>query len=182
MAITTRWLIYKITCVISHKSYIGITKTSIGQRWMRHRNTAKRGSPIAMSRAIRKYGASAFVLELIATEDTFEDAAAAERFFIEDHRTLWPNGYNLTTGGEATMGRRVSDEARARMSASAKARGGHPLSAEARAKMSASRRAIMTPELREKIGAAHRGKIMSSETREKLRQAALAQWARLRAG
>ncbi len=167
MGTKTNWLVYKITCTISHKSYIGITKTTIEQRWVRHRNTAKRGSPIAMSRAIRKYGANAFALELLATEGAFEDAAATERLLIEAHGTLWPNGYNLTTGGEATMGRRVTAEARERMSASAKRRGGRPHTSETKAKMSAirSRTLAERPDLRMAIGDFNRGKAKSRQLR-----------------
>lgn len=175
------WLVYRATCTATNRSYIGITKNGLRHRWTGHLSTARRGSPVAMARAIRKYGPDAFVLTILAIAADFDEAASVERALIAKHGTMVPNGYNLTTGGEATHGRRVSEEVRKRMSESAIARGSHPQSPESRAKTSAGRKAIMTDELRAKIGAAHRGKIMSPETREKLRAAALVQWERHRA-
>lgn len=178
MVTKIEWVIYKITSKSSSKSYIGITKQGLRRRWLAHVATANRGR-VAMSRAIRKYGPDDFDVIALAVAPTFEEAAALERALIGIHGTLAPLGYNLTTGGEATHGRKVSEEARLRMSASAKARTDRkPASVETRARISAGRKAIMSPEMRHNIGAAHRGKIMSPETRAKLRAATLAMWER----
>jgi group I intron endonuclease len=174
------WLVYRVTCTTTNRSYIGITKNGLHNRWSGHLSTARGGSPVAMARAIRKYGPDDFVLSVLAIASDFDEASLIERAFIAEHQTMVPNGYNLTTGGEATHGRLVAPEARERMSAAAKARTDRkPASPETRARMSAGRRAIMSPEMKENIGAAHRGKTMSPETRAKLRAATIAQWERL---
>lgn len=120
-----------------------------------------------MARALRKYGKEAFTQEVLETEATFEAAAMTERRMIEQHGTLAPYGYNLTTGGEAVWGRRVTDEARQRMSNSAKKRVRSPDSEEARANKSAARSKILLgrPDLRRAIGDFNRGKLKSKQLR-----------------
>lgn len=156
------WKIYKIDCTASRKSYIGITKTSTKARWTRHRYVARQGSPIAISRAIRKYGFRSFKIRLLEIAETFEEAAAIERQMIVEHATMWPHGYNLTSGGEATLGRVVSAEARSRMSEAAKARdpATRKMSLEARRACSESRKVMLQSrhDLRNAIGEWNRGK------------------------
>lgn len=162
---TIRWSVYKITSATSGRSYIGITKTAVTQRWRRHINTAKRGSPIAISCAIRKYGESDFSLSVITIAWSFEMAARIERIVITSQRTMFPDGYNLTSGGEATMGRVVSPEARSRMSAAAKKRKRHKDSPETRAKKSAARLLAFEkyPYMRQSISTAQTGRKRTPE-------------------
>lgn len=65
--------------------------------------------------AIRQYGINNFdfeVLEIIDTED-WDIVNAAEKKWIQDKKSMAPNGYNLTCGGEARQGQnrsKLSDE------------------------------------------------------------------------
>jgi predicted GIY-YIG superfamily endonuclease len=67
--------IYKITSP-SGRSYIGLTKTPVKERWAQHVKRAKTdGKNHPFYNAIRKYGKSAFTVETI---DTASDKQAAQ--------------------------------------------------------------------------------------------------------
>lgn len=88
-------------------------------------------------------------------------------------------GYSLvnrTNGGEGSTGLVISPEARAQISASLMGRPGRPWTKEAKEKVGAANRGkTRTPEQRAKMG--RKGKIVSNETREKLKAAAYVFWA-----
>lgn len=48
--------IYCVTCLPTGKLYFGQTVTPIGDRWVRHLSSSKKGSNHKFHRAIRKYG------------------------------------------------------------------------------------------------------------------------------
>jgi hypothetical protein len=86
---------------------------------------------------------------------------------------------NRTNGGEGCTGLVVSPEARARISTFLTGRKGTPWSDEQRAKFKAATVGRKrTPEQRARIGDGHRGKVVSDETREKLKAAAYVFWAK----
>ena len=73
----------------------------VTKRWAQHVSLASRGSSFLVHRAIRKHGASSFLVEIIETvEGTHDDLMAAEIRHIAAQGCLVPNGYNLTPGGE----------------------------------------------------------------------------------
>jgi group I intron endonuclease len=82
--------IYKITNTVNNKSYIGYT-TNPQARWSDHKYG--RGNKVVYQ-AIKKYGVDKFVFDVIA-EDTVDN----EQQYINEHNTMYPNGYNLTEGG-----------------------------------------------------------------------------------
>ena len=82
--------IYKITNTVNNKSYIGYT-TDPQARWSDHKYG--RGNKVVYQ-AIKKYGLNKFTFEVIA-EDTVDN----EQQYINEHNTMYPNGYNLTEGG-----------------------------------------------------------------------------------
>jgi hypothetical protein len=86
------------------KSYIGITTGTLINRMQRHRVSANTGSPYAIHCAIRKYGFKAFVIEVLNEEVDLNKLNALEGEAIVEHKTLYPNGYNLTTGGDGVRG------------------------------------------------------------------------------
>jgi group I intron endonuclease len=55
--------IYCVTCLLTGKLYFGQTVTPIGDRWVRHLSSSKKGSNHKFHRAIRKYGAENFIVE-----------------------------------------------------------------------------------------------------------------------
>ena len=99
--------IYKITNVINNKIYIGKTShTTIEQRFKEHLNDAKtknKGNR-PLYKAINKYGAENFGIELIEEVATDEIACEREVYWINYYRTYVGfnpcNGYNATLGGD----------------------------------------------------------------------------------
>ena len=93
-------LIYTCTNRLSGKVYVGKTSASVRQRWTEHQSSARRGSPYLFHRAIRKYGAEAFEVQVIATASSEEELSNLEVRFIEELGARVPGGYNLREGGE----------------------------------------------------------------------------------
>lgn len=93
------YCIYKYTSP-SGKSYIGQTKTSLAVRagGVNGQNYIK--CPL-FYKAILKYGFQN--LHLVVLEDglTKLEADNREEYYIKKHKTLTPNGYNLSSGGES---------------------------------------------------------------------------------
>ena len=93
--------VYKITCLINNKLYIGYTKHTINHRLTTHFRNAKKGTMLnnKFSRAILKYGNENFIIELIISTNSKIIALEKEEYFIKFYNTL-KNGYNSTKGGE----------------------------------------------------------------------------------
>ena len=91
--------IYKITNIITQKSYIGQTKRTIQRRFNSHISEANRNLyDTYLHRSIRKYGKENFIVELIE-ECNRENISDREIFWIKELNTKSPNGYNLHDGG-----------------------------------------------------------------------------------
>lgn len=91
--------IYKITSLKSSKAYIGLTSFSVDRRWTQHKSAAKRDSQFHFHKAIRKYGADDFVVEVLREQlFTIEEAEEFEKYYINKFDT-YKNGYNSTLGG-----------------------------------------------------------------------------------
>ena len=170
----------------SGKSYIGVTRKTSERRYEEHAKSAFKGGRYAIHRAWRKFGSPRLAkLALVENHMLMDSEAKAVRVF----GTLIPSGYNMLPGGffsplHARLGKKHSDEAKAKMSDAAKRR--PPASSEAREKMSiakfgkkktaetrarmslAQRGRIITPEHRAKIAAAKLGVRATEETRAKL--------------
>jgi hypothetical protein len=155
------------------KIYMGVTDNVVARR-KGHRDAALRGSTDPIHKAIRKYGRDNFELKplVVGPTDYILDleARAIEAFGLRN-RTL---GYNIRFGGRASpmknpeiaakvaaknRGRKLSEERRARMIASAL---GRRCSDEAIANMRAAQRlrretTVVSPETGAKIRAARLG-------------------------
>lgn len=85
-------MIYLITNTVNNKRYIGKTIRAVEERWYYHLDSAlKRNSQTHLHRAIRKYGADAFVIEGLC--DGLNDEE------IKMIAELKPE-YNMTKGGD----------------------------------------------------------------------------------
>lgn len=109
---------YTLYCHINKlngKSYIGYTKYSMFKRWRDHVRTVKFNNT-AFSNALKKYGTSDVVWEhkILAWCETYTAAKEAEICFIKMLKTISPNGYNLTAGGEGVKGFKFSSEQKQR--------------------------------------------------------------------
>lgn len=107
--------IYKITNLLSGKSYIGQTRCGYQARWKTHNLTAIRGSSLVIHRALRKYGSSNFKIELIANALSLSLLNALEIFLIRQYNTF-KSGYNMNSGGK--VGTEISEEVREKLRAS----------------------------------------------------------------
>lgn len=148
--------IYRIRNMINQKCYIGLTTKEPQKRWKAHQNKANLKTNRVLYNAINKYGINTFSFEVLETYNniSFEELLAKEIEFIKQYKCLYPLGYNMTMGGEGTIGIKLSMETRQRMSVSRLGKKRLPFSEEHKAK----------------IGLAHRGKKLSKEHKLKLSQ------------
>lgn len=146
------WVIYKHTCEITGKSYIGLT-ANLEQRTRCHRD--KRSGCRLLVNAIGKYGWNTFTTTILRECLSLDEANEQERSLIESHNTLTPNGYNLRTGGESHV---LCEESRQLIR---EARIGSKMTPTTRAKMQAvwdeNRGKPRSPEIRNRISAALTG-------------------------
>lgn len=90
-------LVYKATNQVNGKRYIGATKRTLKRRSDVHKSDAiaKRPGCRVFNAAIRKYGAAAFVWEVLSEHETLDAALAEEVRVIAAERPE----YNITAGG-----------------------------------------------------------------------------------
>ena len=95
--------IYKITCDINNKVYIGKTNLSIEERFQRHKlDSRKEHIEIRpLYRAMNKYGLEHFSIEKIE-ECKPEEASEREQYWI-DFYNGYEEGYNATKGGDGKL-------------------------------------------------------------------------------
>jgi group I intron endonuclease len=147
-------LVYAITHIASGREYVGLTARTLRKRWKEHKIDADCRAKTYFHRALAKYGRDAFTTQVLANLPIIAEAKIAERIAIAVRKPA----FNLTAGGDGTPGRKLSAEAKARIS-----------TANSRPK---------SPATREKMRiAAHNKLAPSAETRAKLSAAAKAQWA-----
>ena len=111
--------------------------------------------------------------EYIKTCYSEEEMCSDEQYYIKFYNTLWPNGYNLTEGGDGEI---KCEEVRKKISEASK---GRKLSEETRKKISETLKGRPSPnkgkhhseEAKKKIGAVHKDKHPSEETRRKISNA-----------
>lgn len=100
--------IYKATNLVNGKVYIGFD-SNWPKRKDEHLWAAFRGENITFYNAIRKYGPDNFSWEVIyQSTDGNHTKNGMEEFFIKEHHSHIhfenSNGYNMTLGGEGTLG------------------------------------------------------------------------------
>ena len=93
--------VYTITNKLSGKQYVGISG-DLKKRWHDHKKAD--GWCTVLHASIKKHGVNNFEFNHIADTFTWEDACAIERSLIIEMNTKAPNGYNLTFGGDGTLG------------------------------------------------------------------------------
>ena len=132
--------IYRITCKINGKQYVGQTTRTVEERFKEHAKTDS-----FIGKAIRKYGKKNFKMETLEECATLEELNAAEKKWIKESNCKVPNGYNLTDGGAGVVNllQEIIDKRVQKMTG----RKGHPsfwkgkkMPAESCAKMSAAKK------------------------------------------
>lgn len=134
--------IYCVTCLPTGKLYFGQTVTPIGDRWVRHLSSSKKGSNHKFHRAIRKYGVENFIVEEVLTVSAPTKEILKKKLDYVEMRLIKRfntkiDGYNSTDGGDkGTVGLKMSEEAKKKIS---EAKRRENLSAEQRKKLSESK-------------------------------------------
>lgn len=110
-------VIYKATNKINNKIYIGQTTVGLKIRKSAHENTH---TGYYFDKAIKKYGKNNFRWGIIECYDSKEEMDEMEFHYIKQYDSFGKNGYNLTYGGEGSVGWSPSITTRQKISASKK--------------------------------------------------------------
>lgn len=91
--------LYLVTNTLNGKVYVGLTITSLDQRLKQHFGAARRGRKSAFANALRKYGESAFKIELLNSSARNYDELQEQEVVEIINRDSIRNGYNTAQGG-----------------------------------------------------------------------------------
>jgi group I intron endonuclease len=96
-------IVYIVQNEVNNKAYVGACTVPLRRRWQAHLVTArKRRGTNTLHAHMRKYGFSKFFYTEVCSNITNkEELKQVERYFIKYFRTLEPNGYNRTEGGDS---------------------------------------------------------------------------------
>lgn len=111
--------IYKITNLVTNKSYIGQTRQNPSVYVPDHFTRALRGAnpTRALYRSIRKYGKDKFTWSILATGNSKQELDELEIKFVAENNS-YNNGYNMQKGGETRfVGPRHSEKMKQETSA-----------------------------------------------------------------
>jgi group I intron endonuclease len=153
--------VYKITCMINDKSYIG-KSVNILKRMNAHKNCKKPDQKMSyFHEAILKYGWDSFTVEILESFPVFDKQKdnvkllEREAFYIKKYRTTDKNfGYNLCAYSNDGTGRPLSEEHKQKLRI-----------------MSSGK--THTQSAKDKVSEANLGRKFTIEHREKLRRAKL---------
>lgn len=91
--------LYQITNTVNGKSYIGITKLSIDERWNVHKSNS-RNPKYPLHHAIAKYGSEFFTVTLLEENQDRKVISELEEPTIQRLKThITQHGYNVAKGG-----------------------------------------------------------------------------------
>ncbi len=99
-------IIYKVTNIKNNKSYIGQTTQKFSIKKTQHIRYDKH-LQTHFYRALKKYGKENFEWEIIEKCNSKNELDEMEYHYIKQYNSF-NNGYNITMGGEGTLGRIVS--------------------------------------------------------------------------
>lgn len=180
--------IYQAINKLNGKGYIGITNNNPNTRWREHQLSK---NDYVFSRALRKYPISAFDFVVLEKVQDWDSACKKERLYIARFNTKIPNGYNMTDGGEGTLGYIFSKEQKRNLSNAHKGKGigednpfyGEKHTEESKGKIAAVHKGNIynlgrqfTEEHKNKLSESHKGLQNhlgfkhSEETKEKIRK------------
>ncbi len=162
-------------CTRNGQCYVGQAGSSegVGGRWRRHRYALRKGTHPSkyMQRSWNKYGEGAFEWHIIEPVANSKKLQTREQFWMD---SLCPK-FNTAPAAGSNLGLRMSEAARAKMSATRRGRTKAPRTAEHRENLS---RALMGKcwghhdgETKSRISKKMKGRHISKETREKLSKA-----------
>ena len=120
-------IIYKTTNLLNGKIYVGQDS---------HSDPKYLGSGVYIYNSIRKYGKKNFIKEIIDSTEVKKNLDQKEILWIKFYNCKFPNGYNLTDGGQGANGWNHSKETKRKISEANKGKlKGRHLSEETRKKL-----------------------------------------------
>ena len=174
-------VIYKITNIINGKCYIGQTVNGFNRRYWcqgigiekvynyyKYEKTCNRYVNEHLFNSIEKYGFDAFeVIEIFDIAFSKKELNIKENCYIKLYNSNKKEyGYNITEGGEGMKGWNPSEETRKKMSETHKGEN-HPMYG-VRGEDNPLYGKHRPQEVKDKISKAHKGKILSDETKKKI--------------
>lgn len=162
------YTIYKITCKINGKFYIGMHQTT-------NLNDGYMGSGKLIKLAIKKHGIDSFTKEILHIFDNEDDMKAKEKELV----IISEQSYNLCEGGQggfsylnrsglaSRSGAKLSDETKEKIRV---AKSGTVSSDETKQKISENN-GMKNPEISSRVAEKLRGKEKDEAHKEKIRQA-----------
>ena len=172
--------IYSFTNITNGKRYIGKTVKDVECRIRQHANKSILDAQSIFHKALKKYGMEGFYIK--TWEIPNGQLSFAENNTIKQFNTIFPNGYNMTEGGEGTVGFKHSDETKKKLSEAwtgeKNPNFGKHHSEETKRKMSIRKKGIYTKEKHSMFGI-HRfgedapfyGKTHTIKTKQKMSEA-----------
>jgi len=92
--------IYKIVNKNNGKIYIGKTNKTIEERFSAHLKNAKNKVNRYLYDSMNHHGFDLFEVYLVEECKTEEELSSREKYWIENLNSMYPNGYNMTAGGD----------------------------------------------------------------------------------
>lgn len=183
--------VYGIRCTLTGKIYVGST-SNWPKRYRQHRYELNRGTSRLrhLQAAWSKYGEDSFKISVLEVTHPDKDVLMErEKYYIDLYNASDPeHGLNCRSMPNTNLGvkfsedfrercrmRRASEDTRRKLSESHK--GQKPSQKNIESRLAAVTGKSRTPEVREKISMAHKGKIVSKETRARISKAAKMAWA-----
>jgi group I intron endonuclease len=111
--------VYQITNKINGKMYIGQhSGPDLQWYWMKKKGARRLKTQQALFNAMMKYGTENFEIKPLVIVGTKQEMDYYEKGLIKALNTKGSNGYNMTEGGEGTVGFSPSTDVRKRIAAS----------------------------------------------------------------
>lgn len=155
-------MIYLARNKVNGKCYVGQTRQLFRRRKYTHAYSANYAKKTVFSNAIRKYGMDGFEWTVLQECCCLDCLNQCESWWIAHFNSMVPNGYNLTGGGGVKL---ISEQTRKKMSENGKRRGMAELLKIYR---DTYHQKGATPEHRENMAKAMRGRKKSPEHRKKM--------------
>ena len=108
-------IIYKATNKENGKIYIGQSVETLAKRKAIHIRDANNNNSLYFHKALRKYGVDNFKWQVICICPNIDILNEQEVYYIAFYDSF-NNGYNLTKGGDGTVGYKFSEEQKEKMS------------------------------------------------------------------
>lgn len=108
------WTVYLVK--INKKQYVGITSKGLDWRKRRHLVEARRGLTKTVFHNSLAKNHEIAVWSILDQVNSKEEAILLEKRYIKDLNTLFPNGLNLTKGGDGFWGTRHTKESKQKIS------------------------------------------------------------------